>query len=208
MKEPYWVRFANIGLLSLMAGEGDGGGGDGSDGSDDSGDDDGEDDGDAEKLGDAGKKALDKIRGDLRAERKARRDAESKLAAKETNDANETARREAQDAATAKANIKILKSEVKAAAATLGFHDPADAHKFLDLDDFDVDDDGDVDADALKSGLQALMAEKPYLAKSQEDDEDAPTTGRPKPDLSQGARGKGTKASTGQSFAAAVSKHF
>lgn len=72
-------------------------------------------------------------------------------------------RREAAAEATQVANRKIVRAEVKAAAAGK-FADPADAIAFLDLDSFEVDDDGEVDQDALNEALDDLLKKKPHLA--------------------------------------------
>ena len=66
-------------------------------------------------------------------------------------------------AALSKANDRIRRSEVKAAAKGV-LADPADAYKFLDLDSFEVDDDGNVDEAAIAQALKDLVASKPYLA--------------------------------------------
>lgn len=121
-------------------------------------------------LGDAGKKALDAMKAERKAARdeanaaKAERDAlQAKLDGKEAEHAAEQAKRETEQAALAKANDRILKSEVKAAAKGV-LADPQDAYKFLDLDSFEVDDDGNVDEDAIASALDDLIKSKPYLA--------------------------------------------
>ena len=121
-------------------------------------------------LGDAGKKALDAMKAERKAARdeanaaKAERDAlQAKLDGKEAEHAAAQAKRETEQAALAKANDRIRKSEVKAAAKGV-LADPQDAYKFLDLDSFEVDDDGNVDEDAIASALDALVKEKPYLA--------------------------------------------
>jgi hypothetical protein len=121
-------------------------------------------------LGDAGKKALDamkaerkKARDDAAAE-KARADAlQAKLDGKEAEFAVEQAKREAEKAALAKADEKILRAEIKAAATGV-LADPADAYKFLDLASFEVGDDGDVDVAAISAALKNLTDSKPYLA--------------------------------------------
>lgn len=66
------------------------------------------------------------------------------------------------DEAISRANDKILKSEVKAAAKGV-LADPQDAYKFLDLGVFEVDDDGNVDEPAVAKALADLVAAKPYL---------------------------------------------
>lgn len=121
-------------------------------------------------LGDAGKKALDAMKAERKAARdeaataKAERDAlQAKLDGKEAEHAAAQKDRETEAAALAKANGRILKSEVKAAAKGV-LADPQDAYKFLDLDAFEVDEDGNVDEDAIASALKDLVTKKPYLA--------------------------------------------
>jgi hypothetical protein len=121
-------------------------------------------------LGDAGKQALDRMKAERKAARdeaaaaKAERDAlQAKLDGKE---AEFTAAQEAQrikDEAISAANRRILNSEVKAAAKGV-LADPQDAYKFLDLDSFEVDADGNVDETAISSAIADLIKSKPYLA--------------------------------------------
>lgn len=156
---------------------GDGGGGsNNNDGTDDknldgsgvdnegSGDDgDGDAGGDEGTLGDKGKQALQRMKDKLRTERAARLAAERERdEAKGLSDADKV-KREADDAAIAKANDRIKRSEIKAAAKGV-LADPADAFRFLDLDKIEVDDDGNVDEDEIASALEALINKKPYLA--------------------------------------------
>ncbi|OII64598.1 hypothetical protein BJP40_19860 [Streptomyces sp. CC53] len=160
----------------------DGGGeepdGDGPDGADDAvedGDDtaddtaDGDGDGDeadpegAEQLGDAGKKALASMKGKWRTERDKRRALEQRLAEKDRGDDTDQVRRQAEAEALSKANARIIRAEVKAAAAGK-LADPADAYRFLDLDQFEVDDDGNVDSDEVAEAIDDLIKSKPYLA--------------------------------------------
>lgn len=121
-------------------------------------------------LGDAGKKALDTMKGKWHSERDKRRELEARLAELsapkgETTDAPDAdaIRAEASREATAKANARILKSEVKAAAAGK-LADTADALRFLDLSAFEVDENGDVDPDEIGDAIQELITQKPYLA--------------------------------------------
>jgi hypothetical protein len=129
--------------------------------------DDSEDDADdegADQLGDAGKKALDSMKAKWQAERAKRREAEARAAAKApTDDEAAKVRAEVEAAAQQKANQRILRSEVKAAAAGK-LADPADAYKFLDLDQFEVDSDGNVDEDEIADAIADLISKKPYLA--------------------------------------------
>lgn len=121
-------------------------------------------------LGDPGKQALDRMKAERKAAVEARKDAEAKLAealakieGKEKEFAEEQARRKVEAAALEKANDRIRKAEVRAAAAGV-LNDPADALHYLDLAEFEVSDDGDVDRDAIKAAVQSLVKSKPYLA--------------------------------------------
>lgn len=75
----------------------------------------------------------------------------------------EQVRREAQLEATRKANERILRSEIKAAAAGK-LADPSDAYRFLDLGKFDVGDGGEIDAEDIADAIEDLIKTKPYLA--------------------------------------------
>jgi hypothetical protein len=125
-----------------------------------------------ESLGDKGKQALDRMKAKLKAEREKRAAAEAKLAAaakpKDGDDDVDAIRKEADRAATARANERIVRSEVKA-AATGKLADPADAFRFLDLSKFEVDDDGNVDEDELAEAIAELVKSKPYLGVTQGD---------------------------------------
>ncbi len=121
-------------------------------------------------LGDAGKKALDAMKAERKAAReaaaaeKARADAlQAKLDGKEAEYQAEQTQRATEAAALAKANTRILRAEIKAAAKGV-LADPVDAYKFLDLDSFEVGDDGDVDSAAITAALDDLVRTKPYLA--------------------------------------------
>ncbi|GGS47789.1 phage scaffolding protein [Streptomyces violaceus] len=122
----------------------------------------------ADQLGDPGKKALDTMKGKLKAEREKRRELEAQMAALnkpaegEQPDADAILR-QAEQAAMTKANQRIIRAEVKAAAAGK-LADAADAYKFLDLSQFEVDDDGNVDADEVSDAIEDLLKSKPYLA--------------------------------------------
>jgi len=77
--------------------------------------------------------------------------------------AAEQERRQIEADALSKANERILKAEVRAAAATK-LADPADALRFLDLSSLEVGDDGEVDTAAVSAAIDDLIARKPYLA--------------------------------------------
>lgn len=125
----------------------------------------------ADQLGDAGKKALDSMKSKWREERDKRRDLESRIAALETpqgtGDTDEPTadqiRSQAAREANTKANARILKSEIKAAAAGK-FADPSDAALYLDPATFEVDENGDVDTDEINDAIEELLARKPHLA--------------------------------------------
>jgi vacuolar-type H+-ATPase subunit I/STV1 len=67
------------------------------------------------------------------------------------------------DEALSAANARILKAEVRAAAAGK-LNDPTDALRYLDLSEFEVGSDGEVDSAAVTSAIDALIASKPYLS--------------------------------------------
>ncbi|MFE6223323.1 hypothetical protein [Streptomyces sp. NPDC057854] len=135
------------------------------DASTDSGQGDDSDDGDpagAEQLGEPGKRALDSMKSKWQTERAKRRELEQQLAAKDGADETEQARRQAEASALAKANGRILKAEIRAAAKGR-LSDPADAFRFLDLDQFEVGDDGEIDPDEIEEAITGLLKAKPYL---------------------------------------------
>lgn len=127
----------------------------------------------ADDLGDPGKKALNRMKDQVKEERRQRREIQAQLeqlqrerdAAGKSPDeqALDQARAEARAEATEKANARILRSEVRAAAAGK-FRDPTDALAFLDLAEFEVDENGDVDADEISDALDDLLSRKPHLA--------------------------------------------
>lgn len=69
--------------------------------------------------------------------------------------------------AEAKANLRLVRANVKEAAAGL-FADPADAALYLDLAKYEVDEDGDlVDPEELIEDLNQVLERKPHLAASE-----------------------------------------
>ncbi len=131
------------------------------DADDENGDDDQEEqDGDEEDkpLGPKGEKALAAMKADLREERRRRRAAEAKLKSSD-------GKPDAEQAATAAANRRVLRAEIKAAAKGK-FADPADALTFLasKLDQFEPDENGDFDEDEITDALDDLLQRKPHLA--------------------------------------------
>lgn len=160
------------------------------------------DDGDGEEklegedaLGDAGKKALARMKERLRNERAARREAERRLTENAPADDPERIRSEARAEATREANARIVRAEIRAAAAGK-LADPADALAFVDVDQFDVGDDGSVDQTDIDDAIRELLAAKPHLAAQR-----GPKT--PREDPSQGADGRGA-ATTAERFARAI----
>lgn len=116
----------------------------------------------------------------------AEHDAAAEAAKTEAEKAIDAARKEGETAATAAANARIVRAEAKAAAATAKFRDPEVAVRLLDLAGVTVADDGTVDAAALKTKLDTLAAEHPYLV-----DDGKTVVTPPKPDPSQGGGGGG-----------------
>jgi hypothetical protein len=125
----------------------------------------------SEALGDAGKKALDSMKSRWKSERDARRKLEEELeglkapkpsGTTDQPDAAEIKRQATRDA-NAKANARILRSEVKAAAAGK-LADPSDAIALLDLSAFEVDANGDVDPEEISDAIEDLLTRKPHLA--------------------------------------------
>lgn len=147
----------------------------------------------ADKLGDAGKKALDRMKAEKAAakkeateERKRREAAERRVQEFEDRDKSDlekaTSRAEVEAKRAATATARAVRAEVKAAAAE--FADPEDAAAFLDLARY-ADDSGDIDTEAIASDLADLLERKPHLRK-QAPAAEPPRA--PKPDPSQGPR--------------------
>lgn len=145
-------------------GTGDGGDDDQDDG--DSGGDDDQDDAEpegADQLGDKGKRALASMKGKWRSEREKRKALEAQLAEKDGADEAEQARRKAEADAVGRANTRILKAEIRAAAKGR-LNDPKDALTFLDLGQFEVGEDGEIDTEEIEDAIDDLLKSKPYLA--------------------------------------------
>ncbi|WP_433699094.1 hypothetical protein [Nocardiopsis sp. CA-288880] len=117
-------------------------------------------------LGPKGVKALAAEKERRRAEAKRRRELEAELAQLKNGGKAEDPdqiRRQAEQAATAKANTRLLRAEVRAVAAGK-LADPKDALLHIDLDQFEVDENGDVDSDEIADAITDLITRKPYLA--------------------------------------------
>jgi hypothetical protein len=173
------------------------------------GDDKGADDGQGD-LGDAGKKAIDRMKGQLKTSRSALRpwtalatefgakspeELRNLLKGKKPDGGDapdpDQIRREARAEVERETARDRLLDKIEAKAAGR-FADPADAAALL-LREGDTDDflDGSrVDSEAIAEALDELLERKPYLAGKKPDGERR----KPKPDPSQGSRG-GTKLS-------------
>jgi hypothetical protein len=188
------------------SGDDDTGGGDDDGGGDDA-DDDQDGDGNADDLRDAGKKALDTMKGQRNTARSALRpwtalarelgvrtpdEVKALIAGKKPGgdggdqvDAEQIRREARAEAQRETLNDRVLdKIEAKARA----FADPADAAALL-LRENGVDDflDGTrIDGDAIAEALDELLERKPYLAAAGGGE---PKVRKPKPDPSQGNRG-------------------
>lgn len=129
-----------------------------------------------DQLGASGKAALAAERADRRAAEKALKDAQARI--DELSTATQTADEKAKAAAAravaeakaevrkevlAEANARLLKSEIRAAAAGV-LADPGDAVNLLgDLERF-TDESGEPNEKAIKSAIDKLVRDKPYLA--------------------------------------------
>jgi hypothetical protein len=125
------------------------------------------------ELGDAGKQAIDRMKEAKKASDKAAKlandradalqaqlDAQSKPAEEQALD---NARKEGETTANQAANVRIVRSELKAAAA-VKLANPLDALAFINPTKFEVDANGEVDSDALNEAIDSLLRERPYLA--------------------------------------------
>ena len=157
-------------------------------------------------LGDAGQKAIDKMKAEVkaaRAEAKAGKDAIAELAAMKDANLNEVeravkdARAEGETEATKKANARVIRAEIKA-AATGKLVDPADALAFVDLDAFELDEDGEIDSAAVAAAIADLIERKPQLA--------AVPGAPPVPPVPGGPRGEIDPLSVDQQIAEAQAK--
>lgn len=150
----------------------------------------------ADQLGDAGKKALDRMKADKAAARReaaAEKKRADDLARKveEFEDRDKTELEKAQAAAdkaaerATAATARAVKAEVKALAGD--FADMDDA--LVNLNDrlaTYTSEDGEIDTDAIASDLAALLDRKPHLRKAAGAEPEPKKI--PKPDPSQGPR--------------------
>jgi hypothetical protein len=113
-----------------------------------------------------------KLKEALNKERSTSKETAKKLAALEATQAAqnktpeeqalEAARREGETAAQKRANERLVKAELKAAAKGK-LNNAADALVFIDLSSIEVGDDGEVDSDALETAITNLLTDRPYL---------------------------------------------
>ncbi|WP_190263666.1 hypothetical protein [Glutamicibacter nicotianae] len=137
-------------------------------GSEDESDEDEEEVDGTDALGDKGQKALramkDRVKGQ-EAETKPRpswngsRTPRARPRSSWPNSSRGTAR----SGDPNKANERIVRSEIKSAAAGK-LQNPALAIRLLDLADFEVDEDGNVDEDEIAQAIDELLEREPYLA--------------------------------------------
>lgn len=124
---------------------------------------------DGDELGESGKKALAAERAAAKAAEKRAKAAEAELEKVRLENASAeekalaAARAEGRSEALSTANVRLVRAEVKAAAGGV-LQDPEDAVRLLDLAEFEVDDDGEVDAKAITAAVRRLAESKPYLA--------------------------------------------
>lgn len=147
----------------------------------------------ADKLGDKGKQAIDRMKAERAAAKKEAADAKKeaaeaqrKVAEYEDRDKSElekvTAKAEKLAEQAEKATKRAVLAEVRAAAKQ--FADADDAAAFLDLTIY-TGADGDIDTDAIAADLEALLERKPHLRKPAAAE---PEKKKPKPDPGQGPR--------------------
>lgn len=177
-------------------------------------DDDSDDDPDAEGLGDAGKRALARMKAERTAAKKEAADAKRAAADErrkaaalakrvdEFEDRDRTDLEKAQKAAeratelATKATARAVRGEIKVGAAGR-FTDPEDAIDVLMLHpDRYVGDDGDIDSDAIETALDELLQRKPHWGLREEPAAEGDgaaakpkAKAKPKPDPGQGSRG-------------------
>jgi hypothetical protein len=128
----------------------------------------------------------EELRNALATERKTRKRMEAEVERLKREGMDDTERQVAEAKAAGRAealaevNQKLVRAEVRAVAAAK-LADPGDAVRLLDLDEFEVSDDGTIDTRALGNAIDKLVEAKPYLAK--------PTGTTAPPRVPQGTRG-------------------
>lgn len=125
--------------------------------------------------------------GDLKAKAQAH-DKAIEAARTDQEKAVEAAKNEGRTEARTEANVRLVSAEARALAAEAKFRNPILAVRALDLSGVKVNDDGSVDAAAIKTALKELSDAEPYLL-------DDGKGGRPRPDNGQGRTGGDSKPS-------------
>jgi hypothetical protein len=134
------------------------------------------------ELGDAGRRALDRLRADLKAEKERRKAAESNLAAATAASQGKQGSEETpsveqlREQALAQARAETLNERALdrlEARAAKKFHDPADARAFLATRVGEFVDGAQIDNGAIDDALAELLTARPYLGAQ-------PATGRPR----------------------------
>ena len=119
-------------------------------------------------LGPSGERALEAVKAKERATRAELRALKAEIAAlktpKEGDETPEQVRERIRQDVAREFNERLVRAEVKATASAM-FADPEDAVAFLNVGDFDIDADGNVDASDIEDALKDLLARKPHLAK-------------------------------------------
>lgn len=119
-------------------------------------------------LGEAGERALEAMKKKERETRAKLREAQAEIAAltapKDGDKTPDQLREEIERGVRAEFNERLARAEVRAAAAA-SFADPEDAVTFLNMSEFDVDENGDIDPSDIEDALKDLLAKKPHLAK-------------------------------------------
>jgi len=121
------------------------------------------------ELSEGGQRALAAERAAAKSAEKRAKAAEAELDkfrlanASESEKALAVAKAEGRTEALSTVNVRIVRAELKAAAAGV-LQDPDDAAVHIDLSQFEVDDDGNVDSKAVRREIESLAKAKPYLA--------------------------------------------
>jgi hypothetical protein len=114
---------------------------------------------DAERIARTAEQQRVALEAELEKLRDASRSESEKAIEKARKEAGESARKEV----LAAANRRILTAEIRAAAGGK-LADPLDAVRLLNVADFSVNDDGEVDHKAIDKAIDSLLDAKPYLA--------------------------------------------
>lgn len=110
----------------------------------------------AEALGEPGKRALDSMKEQRNAARDQVRDLTTQLEQAQQSGTSTRERVQSLSEQLVKANVL--------AAAKGQLTNPEDAFAFLDLNSFEVGDDGNVDSSAIEQAIGGLLEQRPYLA--------------------------------------------